>query len=410
MSNSLLTDSVITKECLMELKNQLAFTRSVNRQYDGQFAQSGAKKGDTINIRTPSRYEVTDSATLVIQDSADKSVALQLDTQSHVGLAFSNKDRALSVDDFKERYIKSAMTALANKVDYNGYLAMYKSIYNSVGVPSASALPSTLKGFTQAYAKLANCGAPLDELVGIIDPNVQSSLVNGLSSLFQSSEQIKNQYEKGVMGMAAGMKFKMSQNVVKHTAGAPVGTPAIKTSIAAEGAAAIELDGITGSITACYKVGDVIQIGGVYAVNPQTKQSTGELMQFVVTATTNSVSNEIAALPISPAMYLTGAYQNISAYPLDNAAVTLFGAATTYASVVAPQNLVFHPDAFVLGTADLFLPPGATLANDKDAGLSLRMWSQGDITNDRMITRVDVLYGWKCVRPEFGCRVVGQPA
>lgn len=411
--NSLLTASVITKEALMELKNQLSFTRSVNRQYDDRFAQSGGKIGDTINIRKPPRYAVTDGAALTIQDTIDESVALTLDSHKHVGMAFSNKDLTLSIDNFKELYIKPAVTAIANAVDYAGYAAMYKQVFSSVGVPSASALPSTLKGFTQAKAKIASLGGNIEDLTAVVDPMVEASLVEGLKSLFQSSEQIKQQYEKGTMGMAAGSKFKMSQNVVKHTIGAPVGTPAIKTTIAAEGSTTIDADGITGSITGCYKAGDVIQIAGVYSVNPQTKQSTGELKQFVVTATTNSVTNEIASLPISPAIYLTGGRQNVDAYPVDGAAITLFGAATTYASVVAPQNLVFHKDAFALGCADFELPGGmdmAARASDKESGLSISFIRGYDIVNHRMISRLDILFGWKCLYPEFACRVVGQPA
>jgi hypothetical protein len=413
MSNSLLTDSIIVRESLMELKNQLAFTKSVNRQYDDRYAVSGAKVGDTINIRKPSRYAVTDGAVINIQDTADQSIALTLDNHKHVGMAFSNKDLTLSVDNFKERYIKPAVTALANAVDYTGYNTMYKKVYSSVGVPSATALPSSLKGFTQAKAKIASLGGNIDELTSVVDPMVEASLVEGLKSLFQSSEQIKNQYEKGVMGIAAGSMFKMSQNVVKHTIGAPVGAPAVKTTIAAEGATAIAVDGITGSITNCYKAGDVIQIGGVYAVNPQTKQSTGELAQFVVTANTDSVSNEIASLPISPAIYLTGAYQNVTAYPVDGGLITLFGAATTYASVVAPQNMVFHKDAFALGCADFELPKGmdmAARASDPESGLSLSFIRGYDIVNHRMISRLDILFGWQCLYPEFACRVVGQPA
>lgn len=411
--NSLLTDSIIVKESLMELKNQLGFTKSVNRQYDDKFAVEGAKIGSIINIRKPNRYAVTDGAVLNVQDTVDESVALELDTQKHVGMGFSSKDLTLSVDAFRERIIKPAVTPLANAVDYAGYAGMYKAVNSFVGVPSATTLPSTLKGFTQAKARLANGGAPIDDLVAMVDPNVEASLVEGLKSLFQSSEQIKNQYEKGEMGTAAGARFKMSQNVAKHTAGAVAGTAAIKTTISSQGATTIDADGITGSITGCYKKGDVLTIGSVYAVNPQTKASTGELMQFVVTADTDSVSNEIASLPIYPAIYSTGARQNVDSLPVDGALIKQFGAASTYASVIAPQNMVFHKDAFALGCADLVLPKGmhmAARASDPESGLSIRLISGYDIVNDRINSRLDILFGWKCLYPEFACRVVGQPA
>jgi hypothetical protein len=413
MSNSLLTDSIIVKEALRELKNQLGFTKSVNRQYDDKFAVEGAKVGSTINIRKPNRYEVTDGAVLNVQDTQEESVALVLDTQKHVGMGFSSKDLTLSIDNFKEKCITPAVTSLANAVDFAGYEAMYKSVFSSVGVPSASAFPSTLKGFNLAKAQLALLGAPVDPLIAMVDPLTEASLVEGLKSLFQSSEEIKKQYEKGIMGMAAGAKFKMSQNVAKHTAGAVLGAPAVKTTISTEGATTIAVDGITGTISNCYRKGDVISIGGVYSVNPQTKQSTGQLAQFVVTADTNSSSNEIASLPISPAIYLTGAKQNVTAYPVDGGLIYQFGSGAAYSGVIAPQNMVFHKDAFALGCADLVLPKGmhmAARASDPDSGLSIRLISGYDIVNDRMNSRLDILFGWKCLYPEFACRVVGQPA
>lgn len=411
--NSLLTDSMITKECLMSLKNNLVFTKNVNREYSKEFAVKGAKKGATINVRKPTRYEATEGATLNIQDSEDQSVALTLDKHYHVGMAFSEVDRTLSIDKFRERYIDPAMITLANKVDSAFYADMYKSVFSSVGVPSASALPSTLKGFSFAKAKCELLGAPQGMYSAVVDPLVQATLVDGLKSIFQSAEKIADQYETGLMGIAAGCKFASTANVAKHTAGAVAGAPAIDTTVSANGTATLHLDGITGSITNCYKKGDVISIQNVYAVNPVTKESTGELAQFVVTADTNSVGGEIAALPISPAIVLTGAYKNVNRAPTDADLVYLFGAALTYANVVAPQNLVFHKNAFTLGVADLEIPDGgvkAARAVDEDAGLSLTMTSQFDITNYRTITRVDFLGGWKCIYQELACRVVGQPA
>lgn len=413
MSNSLLTASIITKAALMELKNELGFSRNVNKQYDDQFAVKGAKIGDTINIRKPSRYEVTSGAPLSIQDSVDQSVALQLDTQNHVGMAFSSKDLTLSIDEFKARYLKPAMTALANKVDSSGYAAMYKGVYSSVGVPSASALPSTLKGFNSAKAKMALIGAPVDGLTACVDPLVEASMVEGLKALFSSTKELDKQYEKGVMGYAAGCKFVSTANVSKHTIGALGGTPLVTTTSVA-GATTVVSKGWTSAAANRLKAGDVISFAAVYAVNPQTRQSTGELAQFVVMSDFASDGSGNGTITIDRAIYASGQYQNVDAYPQANAAISVFTSAlASYGGIIAPQNLVFHKDAFVLGCADLALPQGvdmAARASDPESGLSIRMIRDYDINNDRLVTRLDVLYGWKCVYPEFACRVVGQPA
>lgn len=413
MSNSLLTNDIITKECLMSLKNHLVFTRGASKEYSDEFAVKGAKVGNTINIRKPVRYEVTEGAALTVQDSQDQSISLALDKHYHVGMAFSEKDRTLSIDRFRERYIEPATIALANKIDSQFFIDMYKQVYSAVGVPSASALPSTLKGFSFGKAQAALLGAPKGIYSAVVDPLVEATLVDGLKSIFQSAERIADQYESGEMGLAAGCKFMMSQNVPKHTIGALGGTPAVKTTIVAQGATSIAVDGGSGSVTAYLKAGDVITIGSIKSLNPQTRQSTGQLAQFVVTADTNMVTNEIASLPISPAIYTTGAYANVDALPVDGDLIKVFGHASSYANVVAPQNMVYHKSAFAFGSADFELPDEgvkASRAVDKDAGLSLTMASQFDIVNYRTIHRLDFLGGWKCVYPELACRVVGQPA
>jgi hypothetical protein len=411
MSNSLLTNDVISKECLMSLKNNLVFTRGASREYSKEFAQSGAKIGSVFNIRKPSRYEVTTGATLNIQDSVDQSIALTVDKHYHVGMAFSNVDRTLSLDRFRERYIDPAMIALANKIDFGFYADMYKAVFSSVGVPSATAFPSTLKGFTDAKAKMALLGAPQKQANAIIDPLAQSSMVEGLKGLFQSSEKISDQYENGVMGIAAGCKFASTANVAKHTIGTLTSAAGAMNGATLAGATTLVTNGWSSGANSL-KQGDVITVEAVFAVNPQTRQSTGQLAQFVVAADVSDTAGAMT-ITIDRAIYASGQYQNVTALPLTTALVKVFGAANTYSAVVAPQNLVFHKEAFALGSVDLEMPADGAKASrvvDEDAGLSLTMTSQFDITNYRNITRIDWLGGWKCIYPELACRVVGQPA
>lgn len=409
MANTLLNISMITRESLMELKNQVSFAGSVNRQYDDQFAKKGAKIGNVLNIRKPVRFEVKNGPVLQLQNVADQSVPLTLDSQKHVGFQFSSSDLTLNIDEFRERYIKPAITALANKIDYDGCL-QYKNVWNSVGTPGTQ--PTSVVAALQAGQKLDENGCPVDDMrTLVLAPSTQTAVVGGSLTLFNAQDQVAKQYKKGRMGEAAGFTWKMDQNIATHTTGNVAGTPLIDTTIVADGATTVHIDGLTGNIPLVYSEGDVIQIAGVYAVNPQSKVSTGSLMQFVVTEDTGtSTSGEIAALPISPAIVLTGPYQNVSAYPVDGAAVTLFGAATTYATKVGPANLAFHRDAFVLGMADLELPGGvemASRASDPDAGLSLRIVRQYDINTDSHPCRIDVIYGWQTMYAELACRIMG---
>lgn len=394
---------MITRESLRVLENNLTFAKGVNRQFDDKFGISGAKIGDTLNVRKPARYVGRSGRTLATEDITETSVALQLDTQYGVDISFTSKDLALSIDEFSDRFLKPALATVANKIDRDG-LALYKDVYNSVGTPGTT--PTTLRTYLQAGAKLDYEACPRDSLRSVvIDPNAQVEIVDALKGLFQSSTEIKNQYESGNMGLAAGFKWSMDQNVQSHTIGTLGGTP-LTNGVPASGATTLVTDGWTASVANRLKRGDVFTIANVYAVNPQSRQSTGQLRQFTVTSDVSSDGSGNATIAISPAIVLTGPTQNVSALPADNAALTVFGAGST----LATANLAYHRDAFVLACADLPLPGGVDMASrvsDKQLGLSARMVRAYDINSDVMATRLDVLYGWKTVYPEFACRIMG---
>jgi hypothetical protein len=400
MSNSLLNISMITKESLRVLKNELGFTKGVNRQYDDQFARSGAKIGSVINIRKPTRFTVSTGAALSLQDVADQYSALTLDTQAHVDFSFSSKELTLNIDEFSKRYVKPAVAELANYVDFTG-TALYKQVYNATGTPGTT--PNAFSFLTDAATKLSNFGTPVDsDRNMVLNPAASGSLADALKGLFQSQERIKEQYEKGLMGMAAGFNIKMDQNVQQFTNATFAGTPLVNG--ASQTGSTLVSDGWSSGATTL-KEGTIFTIANVYAVNPKNRQSTGQLQQFVVTADISDTSGAIS-IPISPSITLTGAYQTVNALPADNAAITVLGStATAY-----PQNLAYHKDAFVLGCADLDLPGGtdmAARATDPDSGLSLRIVRAYDISNDTFPCRIDILYGWKCVYPELACRIYG---
>ena len=150
-------------------------------------------------------------------------------------------------------------------------------------------------------------------------------------------------------------------------------------------------------------MGDVFTVAGVYAVNPQTRESTGSLQQFVVTAAASGSST--ATLTVSPAMYTADqALATINAFPQASAAVTMLGSSqSAYA-----QNLVYHKDAITFATADLLLPQGVDMAaRAVHNGISMRVVRQYDINNDRMPCRIDVLYGYSVIRPQMACRLWG---
>jgi len=404
MANTNLTISMVTKEALAVLENNLTFAKGVNREYDDQYAISGAKIGDTLNVRKPAKYVGRTGTALAVEDHTETSVAVQLDTQFGVDLNFTSKELTLSIDEFSDRIIKPAMAVVANKIDAAGLIMAYQSTYNTVGTPAT--VPTALKTYLQAGAKMDYEACPRDgQRSLVIDPTAQVEIVDALKGLFQSSEKIASQYESGNMGLAGGFKWSMDQNIPVHTVGPLGGTPLVN-GVPAQGATTLVTDGWTASAASRLKKGDVFTIANVFAVNPQSRVSTTQLRQFVVTADVSSDGSGNLTAAISPAIQSTGAFATVNALPADNAAITVLGAA----NAVSPQHLAYHKNAFTLVCADLLLPKGVDMAarvSDKQLGLSARMIRQYDINNDKFPCRFDILFGWKALYPELACRIAG---
>lgn len=401
--NVLLTIGMITREALRVLENLLSFTRLVNRQFDSKYAVEGAKIGTTLNVRKPPRYIGRTGAALQPEDAIETEVPVVLNTQFGVDLSFTTQDLALSIDDFSQRFLQPAVSTVANRVDQLG-LQLAQQVANTVGTPGI--VPNAYLTYLQAGVKLDNNSAPQDGRRSIImTPLMQATIVDALKGLFQSAAAISEQYMKGKMGTSGGFEWFMDQNVYTQTTGLQGGTPLVDG--ANQAGASILTKGWTGTVQVLNQ-GDVVQFAGVYLVNAQSRQNTGALQDFVVTADVISGGGGAATIPIDPPMVLSGPFQNVSGSAADGAAVTVYGAVNTYANKISPQGLAFHADAFTLACADLPLPRGVDMAarmSDDQLGLSIRMVRQYDIYSDQMPCRLDILFGWAALRPELACRV-----
>jgi len=409
MGNTLLTPSLITKEALMVLENNLAFTKAVDKGYSKDFgtqAAAGQKIGSTLKVRMPPKYVGRTGAAISVEDATETSVDVSLTTQAGVDISFSSADLTLSIDEFSDRFIKPALANIANRIDNDG-MALYKNVYNSVGTPGTSLYAVgglALKPYTDAGVKLDNTGTPRDQdRNAVISSQNQADLVIGLAGLFNDTTDIAKQYRDGTMGRAAGYKFSMDQNVNALTIGAQGGTPLVDG--AAQTGSTLLTKGWTAAVASRLGVGDIFTIAGVYSVNTQSKAILpGVLQQFVVTAAFSSLIGGGGTISIDPPIRTTTGFQTVNASPADGAAITVVGAAGT----VSAQSLAFHRDAFTLACADLEMPQGVDFSArkaDKRTGVSVRMVRQYVIATDQFPCRLDVLYGWKCLRPELACRI-----
>ena len=404
MSNSLLTIDMITRKSLEILENNLVITRNVNRQYDDSFAVQGAKIGSTLRIRLPDRALVTDGAALQVQDDNEQFTTLTVSTQKHIGMNFTTAELTMQLDDFADRVLKPRVSQLAASIDADVANA-YKSIFASVGTPGTT--PSTSLVLLQAQQKLNESAAGMNPRYATVSPAANAGLVEGMKGLFNPTDTVSKQFKNGMMGTGVlGLdEINMSQSILQHTAGTRslTDTILVNGAVSTQGQTTISIDGATGSATVT--VGDVFTVAGVNAVNPQTRQSTGSLQQFVVTEANTASGGAFTSIKVLPAMYTsTNALATIDAFPADNAVVTFLGTASTQ----YPQNLIYHKDAITFATADLLLPQGVDMASRQvHNGISLRIVRQYDINNDRMPCRIDVLYGYSVIRPAMACRLWG---
>ena len=401
MANTLLTIDMITRKALEILENNLVLTRNVNRQYDDSYAVEGAKIGTTLRIRLPDRALVTDGAALQVQDDNEQFTTLTVASQKHIGVNFTTAEMTMQLDDFAERVLKPRISQMAASIDAdvaNSFLNMFQS----VGTPGTT--PSTTAVRLAAQQKLNESAAVMSPRYATVNPAANAALIEGMKGLFNPVSTISSQFKNGMFGegILGFDELNMSQSIKQFTTGSRTGAHSVTTTVSAQGTSTIA---ITGTGTQTIKKGDVFTINGVFAVNPQTRESTGSLQQFVVTEDVAAVAGAYAAVKISPAIYTSSvALATVSSFPQAGDTITFLGGASTQ----YPQNLVYHRDAIAFATADLLLPQGVDMASRQvHNGVSMRVVRQYDINNDRMPCRIDVLYGYSVIRPQMAVRLWG---
>lgn len=410
MSNSLLTPTMIAREAIMQLDNNLVFGNMVFRGYEDEFGKStnGNKPGSSITIRRPVQFTVRDGATASIQDVTEGSTTITVDKQKGVDFKFASSDFALSIDQFSERYIKPAMIQIANQIDRD-VAALYKDVYNWVG--TAGQTIDAFSDFVKGPERLDLGAVEQEGRMATLSPTDYYGLASSFSGLY-INKTAQTALEQGRIGMVAGVDTVMSQNVPTHTVGAYAGTGL--TRGASQGVAystakatwtqTLATDGWTTSQG--LKQGDVFTISGVYAVNPVTKATLPHLQQFVLKAnvTTNASAANTTSFVISPPIITTGPYQTVSADCANDTAITFKGTASTgYA-----QNMVFKKEAFALAIVPMERPAGAVDATvETYKNISVRLIPYYDGTNDVSNYRLDVLYGVKTLDERKATRISG---
>lgn len=403
MANSLLTINMITREAVRLWKNTNAFIQNVDMQYDASFAVTGAKIGSSLRIRLPNDFTVTTGPALSVQDTAEQMTTLVLATQKHVDVSYSTADRTLSLDDYSRRVLAPMVNNLAGAVAVDIMSGSEGGISNFVANQDANSnvLSPIQSTYLNAGASLDLQSAPVANRKIVNSPRTEARVVSTLSGLLNPQSEISRQYVTGRMYDALGFIWMKDQTAIVHTTGTLA-----QGSATVNGANQTGLNLVVNALAGSLNVGDIITVAGVYGVNRITKQSTGELMQFAVTA---NVAVNATAIPIYPAIVPAAGgqqvqYQTVTVSPAQGAAVNPsngLAASTSYR-----KNFAFAPEAVTLATADLEMPHNVhEAARESFDGVSMRMVTDYFIGTDQLITRLDVLYGYLWIRPEWACVV-----
>lgn len=403
MSNTNLTIDMITREALEIAHEKLTFIGTVNRQYDDSFARTGAKIGSTLRIRNPNQFTRRQGSRVMdVQDVTETSQTLTVATQDGIDMRFNSAELALDLDEFSRRYIEPAVSVLVSGIEGDMLASVTKDIYQQVGTPGT--LPGAsgdISALGNARAKLNKSLAPKDGMRNVqMDSVTMASIVNGTKSLFQDSTQIKEAFREGFISRNAMADWYENERVYAHTNGSSDNTGTVNDTVASgDTTVTLASMGISKTITA----GSIITFAGCYDVHPETKAAYSHLKQFVITEDTTTDGGEAATVTVSPAIiFAAGATQNCSAVPTNGGAALISGSAST--SYV--QNLMYHKDAFTFVTADLpIMDDAAKCVRRMKDGLSMRVWQASDIRNDELLTRIDILYGFKTIRPEWSVRI-----
>lgn len=393
MANTNLVTDKITREAVRLLHQNLNFVGRVNRSYDPQFAKSGAKIGDTLRIRLPSEYSVTDGAAISAQDSVQQNTSLQVNNRKHIAMNFTDEDLTMDIDNLSELHLAPAMATLAAAIESDVLQNVYKEVYNQVNNVGSD---MTYKLISTGRKRLVDNLSPMDNTVtALLNTTDTVDLDDALKGLYNPQTTLSEQYREGMIGRRAGFTFFENTLMPRHTTGSDDGTGDYLTNAAtAQTGATLVVDTGTGT----FLKGDVITIAGVNRVHPETKVDTGVLQQFVITA---DAAASATSLSISPSIVASGARQNVSNGAANNQAITKVGGASAAHDI----SLGFHRDAFAFATADLEMPSGVDMASRVvQDGISLRFVRDFDVNNSTFVSRFDVLYGYKTIRPQLAFR------
>jgi len=395
--------TIISKLAAGMLEDEFQFLKTIDKESQESFSQvNGYNPGDTINISKPARFTVgtTADVTSTVQDVVEQKVSLALDKTRNVAVNLTSAEIAtdMSLKSWANRILKPAVSSLAQTIESECLTLAKNATYQSVGTGGSTVFDTNT--MLSARSQLKQSLVPGTELFALLNSTATQSASNARKGLFNNQAELAKTYKSGAIGAADGFTYLENNLLPLHTNGNDI-VFEVRTTVSTQGATSLVVEALT-TTTGTVTAGTVFTVAGVYSLHPITKVSTGQLQQFVSTTSVTADGSGYATLVVSPAMYTTGSQANITGFPTDGDAITPVGGVSS----AYFQNFTYAPSAFRFASAPLVLPDGTDMASQSTVnGITVRVIRDYLPLTDKMLMRIDVLYGFAAVRPEWACRV-----
>lgn len=400
--------TIIAKTAAAMLEDKMQFIKTIDKEPAESFSQvNGYNPGDTINISKPARFTMNTTAdiTSAIEDVVEQKVPLVLNNQRNVPIALTSAAIAtdLSLKSWMGRILDPAMTTLGNGIEAECLLAAANATANTVGTQGSTVFDvNTMMGARSLLMK--NLCPNDNKNYALLNSDAIQSAINANKGLFQQSNEIGKQYLDGEMGRGQGFTYLENNLLPNHTNGNDI-VFEVRTTVSVQGATQLVVEGLTAN-TGTVTKGTSFTIAGVNAVHPVTKEDLGYLQQFVTTSSVTADASGYATLDVSPAFYTSAGptgLQNITRFPTDEDEITILNGGVSTTRI---QNLAYNKKAFRFVSVPLVKPDGLDIAAQETVGgITVRVIRDYAVLTDQLIMRLDVLYGFVAVRPEWSCKI-----
>lgn len=402
MSNQFINTQLVSNTALAMFANNAPFVMTGSRIYQDDFQSSGYKIGDTLQVRRQNNFIVGDGSTAVPQDIIETVETITVAHQYHALIAYTIQDLSLRIEDFSRMFIQPAIQNIITQMERDICADAELELYFFTG--TAGTPINSFQTVDLAGAKLLEQGVNIasDAYLAMTvrdGSSLKSALLNNFTPVF--NEDIVRQ---SAIGHLSYFDIFQSQNIVNHVAGAgPLlhSGDTLTVNGAVSSGNTIVLAGASAGVTNYFLPGDLISIAGVNSVNPLSRQSTGQPMQFVVTAAANSSGGGAITLQVNPTIIsdTSSPLQNVSNAVPNAAVVTMVPSYNVNVAYPARALDIVCPPLYKLQV------PYSSVAIDPETGLSLAVTQTGDILGYQNLMRIDILCGFKW-HPQYAVKLL----